>query len=193
MGPSDTAIPPLRWLWLPSSGCPSLSGRTRDRVSQVPDGSFCARCLLSPRGVPAVLPVDPFPHGAGFILFDGLATPTLVTRLLRVRGTLRLARLPTPASAVRVAPLPLKGRLHGSRPFTMISSFQLTRTAKLRLALSEEHEGHEEDRGKAPRDTSGARGFRNLRGESLAGAGFQRTVREPWRFPGPKTSQPARR
>ena len=164
MGPSDTAIPPLRWLWLPSSGCPSLSGRTRDRVSQVPDGSFCARCLLSPRGVPAVLPVDPFPHGAGFILFDGLATPTLVTRLLRVRGTLRLARLPTPASAVRVAPLPLKGRLHGSRPFTMISSFQLTRTAKLRLALSEEHE---EDRRKAPRDSSGLSSLRDLlRGES---------------------------
>ena len=86
-----------------------------------------------------MLRVESFPHGAGFIISDGLATPIGVTRLIRVRGTLRLARLPAPASTARVAPLPLKGRLHGSRPVTMISSFQLTRTAKLRLALSGGH------------------------------------------------------
>lgn len=93
-----------------------------------------------------MLRVESFPHGAGFIISDGLATPIGVTRLIRVRGTLRLARLPAPASTARVAPLPLKGRLHGSRPVTMISSFQLTRTAKLRLALSGDTENRRETR-----------------------------------------------
>lgn len=32
---------------------------------------------------------------------------------------------------------PLKGRLHGFRSLTMVNTFQLTRTTKLRLALSE--------------------------------------------------------
>jgi|GEM_PF-2591187 len=68
MGPSDTAIRPLRWLWLPTPGCPLLAVRALDRVSQVPDGSFRARYLLSPRGVRAVHWVDTFPHGAGFII-----------------------------------------------------------------------------------------------------------------------------
>ena len=97
-----------------------------------------------------MLRVESFPHGAGFIISDGLATPIGVTRLIRVRGTLRLARLPAPASTARVAPLPLKGRLHGSRPFTMISSFQLTRTAKLRLALSGGHGVRRRERPQGP-------------------------------------------
>src|SRR5690606_25126858 len=45
MSPSDTAIRPSRRLWLPVQGCPP---RTPNRVSQVPAGSFRARCLLSP-------------------------------------------------------------------------------------------------------------------------------------------------
>jgi len=71
MRPSDTAIRPHRRLWLPAGGCP---GRTPNRVSQVPEGSFRARCLLSPRGVrwkrviEAVPPMLASPNPAGWPL-----------------------------------------------------------------------------------------------------------------------------
>ncbi len=71
INPSDTPFRPAQRLWLPAGGCPRLSARTPDGVSQVPDGSFRARCLLSPRGVRSVPTVNssrpmlasPFPAG----------------------------------------------------------------------------------------------------------------------------------
>jgi hypothetical protein len=51
MGLSDTAARPVRGLWLLLGGCPGLAAGRLCRVSQVPGGSVCARCLLSPRRV----------------------------------------------------------------------------------------------------------------------------------------------
>ena len=69
-------------------------------------------------------------------LSGGLATPNCVTRPNRVRMTLRLVRLPRPASAPVVAHQTLWVRLHDFRPFTMMNTFQFIRSAKLCLALS---------------------------------------------------------
>ena len=44
------------------------------------------------------------------------------------------------------------------------------------------HEGHEEDRGKAPCDSSGLRGLPDLRGESPSGSRTQCAIRESWIF-----------
>jgi len=58
--------------------------------------------------------------------FGGLALPIGVTRPNRVRFTLRLVRLPRPASAPAVSrPTPWV-RLHGFWPFTMMNTFQFT-------------------------------------------------------------------
>ena len=90
----------------------------------------------------------------------GLTTPNCVTRPNRVRMTLRLVRLPSPASAPVVAHQTLWVRLHDFRPFTMMNTFQFIRSAKLRLALS----------GDAEECSSGSQGgghqqFRLLPGE----------------------------
>jgi len=51
MGLSD-ATAPRRWgLWLLPIGCSCLAAGRLCRASQVPGGSVCARCLLSPRRV----------------------------------------------------------------------------------------------------------------------------------------------
>ena len=68
-----------------------------------------ARCLLSPRGVQSAFLVEtsrlmlasPFQAGWPLPYFA-------VTRPNRVRGTLRLAHLPSPASASRIAPCRLR-------------------------------------------------------------------------------------
>ena len=75
MGPSDSARRPLRRLWLPAPGCPAVLARTPPRVSQVPDGSVCTRCLLSPRGVRSVRLVASSRTMLASPLFGGLATP----------------------------------------------------------------------------------------------------------------------
>src|SRR4051812_7102232 len=51
MGLSDAATRPVRRLWLFFSGCSCLAAERLCLASQVPDGSVCARCLLSPRRV----------------------------------------------------------------------------------------------------------------------------------------------
>jgi len=64
---------------------------------------------------------------------EGLATLTCVTRPNRVHAfALRLTPLPSEASTAGSLRQPL-GRLHGERTTTMVSTFQLTRTVKLRL------------------------------------------------------------
>ena len=75
MSPSDSAIRPRQRLWLPVRGCPRW---TPNRVSQVPAGSFRARCLLSPRGVRSVLLVEASRAGAGFTKSGRLATLSFV-------------------------------------------------------------------------------------------------------------------
>jgi hypothetical protein len=54
MGLSDATTRPVPRLWLLLSGCSELAAERLCRASQVPVGSVCARCLLSPRRVQPV-------------------------------------------------------------------------------------------------------------------------------------------
>ncbi len=127
MSPSDSAIRPRPGLWLPLEGCLS----TPDRVSQVPDGSVRARCLLSPRGVRRVhrvessSPVLASPSSAGWPLPVSCIEAEPSSR----DATARAFTFPSFNGQDRSHPL--KGRLYGFRPFTMINTLQLTRTTRL--------------------------------------------------------------
>src|SRR6266567_504577 len=131
MSPSDTPSRPAKRLWLPAGGCPRLSARTPGGVSQVPAGSFRARCLLSPRGVRTVRlieasrPMWASPLSAGWPLPSKRneaepSSPDATARALTFPGLGAADCSPT-----------LRGRLHDSRPSVMVNTFQLTRTAKL--------------------------------------------------------------
>ena len=76
MSPSDSAIPAPPTVMASRQGL--SPAWTPNRVSQVPDGSFRARCLLSPRGVRSVPLVEASPTDAGFTTFGRLATPNFV-------------------------------------------------------------------------------------------------------------------
>ena len=133
MSPSDTAVRPRQRLWLPVRGCPR---RTPNRVSQVPAGSFRARCLLSPRRVRSVLLVEasravlasPFPAGWPLSVLCNEAEPSSRD------ATARAFALPSFGAADRSPTL--WAQLHDSRPIIMINSSQLTRTSQACLALS---------------------------------------------------------
>ena len=131
MNPSDSATWPIRRLWLPAHGCPTLCPWTPSRVSQVPNGSFSARCLLPPRGawwvqiVDASPPVLASPSSAGWPLpfKRNEAEPSSRTATART--------LAASSFGGRGRPQPLWIWLHDFRLSIMINTFQLTRTAKL--------------------------------------------------------------
>jgi hypothetical protein len=134
MSPSDTATRPRRRLWLPAVGCPCW---TPNRVSQVPAGSFRARCLLSPRGVRSVLmvvasePVMASPHSAGWPLPYTCNEAETSSRDATARA------FAPPSFSEQSRPHSLWVRLHDFRPIIMANAFQLTRTSQACLALSE--------------------------------------------------------
>ena len=105
-----------------------------EQVSQVPDRSVDARCPLPPRRARPLQVLVASRPVSGFTQSGRLAAPTCVTRPKRVHAfALRLtslsSRAPHPGSPRRTP-----SRLHGERAIPMISSFQLTRSAKLSLA-----------------------------------------------------------
>jgi hypothetical protein len=117
--------------WFPSSLDLSSypDNRSPRRVSQVPCRSFDARCPVSPRGVrPLHLLVASRPI-SGFDISGRLATPIRVTR---PKGSLalRLTSSRSQAPTKELPPPPL-GPLHGERAIPMVSTSQLTRSAKL--------------------------------------------------------------
>ena len=134
MSPSDAAPPSLGLLWFPVQSCRHSARRG---ASQVPGGSFRARCLLSPRGVWSVhlidssLPVLASPLSAGWPL------PSLCNEAEPSSRDATARAFAFPSVNGQDRSFPLKGRLHDSRPFVMANTFQLTRTTKLCLALSE--------------------------------------------------------
>ena len=130
MNPSDTAVRPRRRLWLPVRGCPL---RTPNRVSQVPGGSFCARCLLSPRGVRSVPTVVASQSGAGFTSFGRLATPIVCHEAEPSSLDATARAFASPSLSVQGRPRSLRVRLHDFRPIIMINSFHLTRTSQASL------------------------------------------------------------
>src|ERR1035438_271405 len=133
MSPSDTAIRPRQRLWLPVRGCPR---KTPNRVSQVPAGSFRARCLLSPRGVrsvPVVVASRPMlasPNPAGWPL------PFMCNEAEPSSRDATARAFAFPSLSQQGRPHSLRVRLHDFRPITMINAFQLTRTSQACLALS---------------------------------------------------------
>jgi hypothetical protein len=101
------------------------------RVSQVPDQSIDARCPVSPRRTRPMHLLVASRSMAGFTTFGRLAIPISVTRpkgSLALRLTSSRSRAPT-AESPRSPP----SRLHGERASAMVSTFQLTRSTKLRL------------------------------------------------------------
>ena len=136
MSPSDTAIRPRCRLWLPVRGCPS---RTPNQVSQVPVGSFRARCLLSPRGVRSVRvvvasrPMLASPHSAGWPLPFKCNEAEPSSRDATARA------FASPSFCEQRRRHSLWVWLHDFRPIIMINAFQLTRTNQACLALSEFH------------------------------------------------------
>ena len=115
--------------------------RRRGCLVGLPDALTVCRRPLSP--VTPRSPIAAFVHcfaiGVGFSFFGSLATPSCVTRPNRVHlrygWRLRLPRLQLADCSSK-----LLGRLHGERTLTMVSTFQLTRTARLNWR-TEDHEG----------------------------------------------------
>lgn len=130
MSPSDTAIRPRRRLWLPIGGCPL---RTPNQVSEVPAGSFRARCLLSPRGVRPVPTVVASQSGTSFTPSGRLATPNVCNEAEPSSRDATARAFASPSFSERGRPHSLWVRLHHSRPIITINAFQLTRTSQASL------------------------------------------------------------
>jgi hypothetical protein len=130
MSPSDPAIRPRQRLWLPVRGCPR---KTPNRVSQVPAGSFRARCLLSPRGVRSVPMVVASQSGTGFTSSGRLATPSMCNEAEPSSRDATARAFASPSLSEQGRPHSLWVRLHDFRPIIMTNSFQLTRTSQALL------------------------------------------------------------
>src|SRR6266498_3828742 len=113
MSPSDTAIRPRRRLWLPVRGFPRW---IPNRVSQVPGGSFRARCLLSPRGVRSVPTVVASRTDAGFTSFGRLATPNMCNEAEPSSRDATARAFASPSLSEKGRPRSLRVRLHDFRP-----------------------------------------------------------------------------
>jgi hypothetical protein len=118
---------------LRTGGCPQW---TPSRVSQVPAGSFCARCLLPPRGVQSVPVVVASRTDAGFTRLGGLTTPILRNEAEPSSrdATARTFAVPSFSEQSRLHSLWV--RLHDFRPTIMANAFQLIITSQACLALS---------------------------------------------------------
>ena len=133
MCPSDAVIWPRQRLWLPARGCPASRAGTPNRASQVPGGSFRARCLLSPRGVRSVHLIEasqpilasPYPAGWPLPVSRNEAEPSSRD------ATARALAFPSFNGWDRSHPL--KGRLHDFRSSITVNTFQLTRTSQALL------------------------------------------------------------
>ena len=110
---------------------PHPGPRSPSRVSQVPGRSFDACHPVSPRGTHLLHLLVASQVASGFALSGRLTIPTGVTR---PKGSLAL-RLTSSRSRASTNGLPRSppGRLHGERASAMVSTFQLTRSTKLRL------------------------------------------------------------
>jgi hypothetical protein len=112
----------------------ALSWDSSNRVSQVPDCSVGARCPQSPREVATLQWLVASRHVLASPVSEGWPPRTSLTRPNRVHAfALRLTPLHQEASTSELLLPPLL-QLHSERALTMVSSFQLTRTARLRLA-----------------------------------------------------------
>lgn len=131
MGLSDATARPRPRLWFPSDARSRLAAGPPCQASQVPDGSVCARCLLSPRRVPPLLLVE----ASGVMR----ASPLLGGWPLSFKlngadsSSLNATARAFAASGFNRQDFSRPSRiwLHGFRPFTMMNTSQFTRTTKL--------------------------------------------------------------
>jgi hypothetical protein len=147
MSPSDAATRPRRRLWLPAEGGTAAQARTPDRASQVPDGSFRAHCLLSPRGVRWVHLIEPSPSVLASSNPADWPLPVLCNEAEPSSRDATARALAFPSFGGQDRSHPLWGRLHDARPFVMINTFQLTRTTKLAWRFPDEHGGTRRENG----------------------------------------------
>src|SRR5262249_17344367 len=103
------------------------------RVSQVPRLSFDARCPLSPRVVHPLHTLVASRMVSGFGTFGRLTTTDWCNEAETGSLALRLASSPSRSSTGRLPATP-PSRLHGERAIAMVSTLQLTRSARLNLA-----------------------------------------------------------
>jgi hypothetical protein len=131
MGLSDATAPPVQGLWLLLGGCSCLATRPWCRASQVPNGSVCARCLLSPRRVQPVRLVE----ASGLML----ASPLLEGWPLSITfNEAESSSRDTTARAFAASGFDRQDCsrqpqiwLHDFRPLIMMNTFQFTRTTEL--------------------------------------------------------------
>ncbi len=86
--------------------------------------------------------IEFFPTDAGFTISGRLATPSLCNEAEPSSRDATARALTFPSFTGQDRSCALKGRLHGSRPFTMMNTFQFIRTTRLHLALSGLHGFH---------------------------------------------------
>ena len=129
--------------WFPRPvGFPLMCGRPLEGASQVPDDSVGIRRPLSPRRARplhvfvASRPMTGFTPPGELATLDCVTRPNTGSRSRICDIALRLTPLPSEAPTAGSPRQPL-GQLHGERTSTMVSSFQLTRTVKLRLTHQE--------------------------------------------------------
>ncbi len=111
---------------------PGLSATPARRgASQVPDGSFRARCLLSPRGVRQVHLIEASPPMRASSSPADWPLPVLCNEAEPSSRDATARALAFPSFNGQDRSHPLKGRLHDFRSFIMMNTFQFTRTTKL--------------------------------------------------------------
>ena len=112
----------------------ALNWDSSNRVSQVPVCSVGARCPQSPREVVTLQLLVTSRHVLASPVSEGWPPRNSLTRPNRVHAyALRLTPLHQEASTSELL-LPPLPQLHGERALTMVSTFQLTRSARLGLA-----------------------------------------------------------
>ena len=128
MSPSDAAPSPHRPLWLPVRGCRTLARRG---ASQVPDGSFGARCLLSPRGVRQVHLIEASPPVRASSSLADWPLPCSFNEAEPSSRDATARAFTFPSFSGQDRSRPLEGRLHDSRSLITMNTFQFTRTTTL--------------------------------------------------------------
>src|SRR6266581_9201024 len=131
MGLSDAAAPPVQRLWLLFSGCSGLAAERLCRASQVPEGSVCARCLLSPRRVRPLHVVKASGPMLASPLLKGWPLSVMFNEAESSSRDTTARAFAASGFAWQDCSRQPQSWLHGFRPFTMMNTLHFTRTTEL--------------------------------------------------------------
>jgi hypothetical protein len=121
----------------------SPGARPAAGASQVPGGSFCARCLLSPRRVQPVHLVEACGLMLASPLLEGWPLSATFNEAESSSRITTARAFASSGSDWQACSRPPRVRLHGSRPFTMTNTFSLLEPPSLLGAP----EGNERNKG----------------------------------------------